>query len=893
MTEVAAAPVSFAQQGLWYQAELEPGNPAYHVPVVLSLRGAIDRRALVAALEAIVARHEILRTTFAHDGSELLQVIHPRMSLPFRDELLEGGEEQLRAEIREEIHKPFDLVHGPLMRCVLFQRTPHDHAVLLLTMHHLVTDGWSLGVMMKELAAFYRGAPLADLEIQYADFAEWQREQADHAWADQLAYWKERLRGPLPRTEFPADFQAPASPSFEGATETFRIATATLDALREQSRESGSTLFMTLLAAFKVLLFRHTSQDDVVVGSPVASRNRAAIENLVGFFVNTQVLRTSLAGNPTFLEVLRRVRETTLAAWENQDVPFELVTSVLQPERTRDRSPFFQVMFALQNALPTTLDLPGVSVERIDFVTDTAKLALTVITEEIDGELELRMEYSTALFARETIQRIGRRYERLLQAVCANPEGSIDQLTMLPDAESVLLDRWEGEGRHFEVAEPLNRRFERQARVTPDRIALRWEGQQLSYRQLNAKANQLARHLQSMGVGIETLVGLSLDRSIDLVVGILAILKAGGAYVPLDPSYPRNRLQFVMEDSAVPVVIARSENEAAVKSAPQVVVLDREEQAIAAYADDDLATAAGTTNAAYVIYTSGSTGQPKGVIVTHLNVARLMASTESLFHFGEDDVWTLFHSYAFDFSVWEMWGALLYGGRLLVVPYATSRTPELFHQLLTDEGVTILNQTPSAFYELMEYAPPRSLRYVIFGGEALDVHRLRPWLERYGDEHPQLVNMYGITETTVHVTYSQILRSGSAIGRPLPDLRVSILDERKQRVPIGIAGEMYVGGAGVARGYLHRDELTAARFLDRGEGRVYRTGDLARWTSSGELEYLGRIDTQVKIRGFRIELGEIEQALRAVAGVRDAVVVARQQRLIAYCIAASTVTPNT
>ncbi|HEX8616450.1 MAG TPA: amino acid adenylation domain-containing protein, partial [Thermoanaerobaculia bacterium] len=910
--ELGAAPVSFAQQGLWYQAELEPGNPAYHVPVAVRLRGTIDKAALVAALDAIAARHETLRTTFALQGSELIQVIHPEIRLPFSEETI-GGDEALARRIQEEIRKPFDLVRGPLLRSILFERADGD-AVLLLMMHHLVTDGWSLGVMIRELAAFYRefagfghgSEPLPELEIQYADFAEWQREQAGGAWTEQLAYWKERLRPPLAHAELPTDFPRPLTRTFDGATETFLIPLALLERLRELSFETGSTLFMTLLAAFKVLLYRHTGITDVIVGSPVASRNRREIEELVGFFVNTQVLRTSLDGNPAFVEVLRRVRETTLGAWDNQDVPFEMLTSVLQPERTREVSPFFQVMFALQNAPRGTLDLPGISIEPMDVVTDTAKLALTFINEEVADGLQVRLEYSTSLFTRDTMRRIAARYERLLEALCADPLSTIDQIPMLPDSERALLEEWAGGHEQFDCAGGIHQRFEAQVRRAPDAIALRCDGESLSYRQLDERANQLAHHLQSLGVERETLVGLCLDRSLDLVVAILGILKAGGAYVPLDPSYPENRLRLVIEDSRVPLVVTHSAHAPLLRDAPALVLLDRDRDAIAAQPHHAPGTGVEAAQAAYVIYTSGSTGVPKGVVVTHANVMRLMASTEAIYGFDERDVWTLFHSYAFDFSVWEIWGALLYGGRLVIVPFATSRAPEQFHRLLLDEGVTVLNQTPSAFYQLLEFAAPPSLRYVIFGGEALDVPRLRGWFERHGDEHPRLVNMYGITETTVHVTRRRIRMAdavdgaGSVIGRPLADLQAYVLDPAGEPVPVGVAGELYVGGAGVARGYLRRDELTAARFVQTPNGtRLYRTGDLVRWLWNGELEYHGRIDTQVKIRGFRIELGEIEHVLRTFGSLRDAAVVARpgpsgQQRLIAYGIAESStpVTPN-
>jgi len=894
--EIFAVPASFAQQGLWYQAELEPGNAAYHVPVAVRMRGAIDVDAVASALKTIVQRHECLRTTFALQHDEVVQLIHPDLTAPLRVEPFEGSDDDLAARIHEEIHRPFDLVRGPLLRWVLYQRSADD-AVLLGTLHHLVMDGWSIGVLTKELAAAYAGRALPPLTVQYADYAEWQREQAGHAWNDQIAWWRERLRGPLPAAEIPPDVPRTGSRSYQGATERLRIDPKTLDGLRQLSSRSGATLFMTLLAAFKVLLYRHTGEPDVVVGSPVANRRRPEIEDLIGFFVNMQVLRTDLGGRPTFLDTLGRVRETTLGAWEHQDVPFETLTRLLQPDRSQSADPFYRVVFALQNAARGSLTLPGVTIETLDVVTDTAKLALTFITEEDAAGLELRVEYSTALFTRDTIRRLCRRYERLLQAIVEDPARSIDDLPVLAPDEAGLLATWGGGGVRFPPGDGLHRGFEDAVRRFGERTAVRFEGQALTYRELDARSNRLARHLQQRGVGPDTLVGLCVERSIDLLVGILGILKAGSAYVPLDPSYPPDRLRFLVEDGRLGIVVTEAAHTAAIgATGAALVVLDRDRSGIEAHTAGPLGTAAAPGQAAYVIYTSGSTGAPKGVIVTHDNVMRLMAATEALYAFDERDVWTLFHSYAFDFSVWEIWGALLYGGCLVVVPWATSRAPDQFLQLLETERVTVLNQTPSAFYQLMavDHGRPLALRYVIFGGEALDIPRLRTWFERRGDITPQLVNMYGITETTVHVTYRPIRaddtgRPSSVIGRALGDLRAIVLDGSGALAPIGVAGELFVGGAGVARGYLRRDELTAARFIERDGDRLYRTGDLVRWLHTGELEYLGRIDTQVKVRGFRIELGEIEHVLRGAAGVLDAAVMPRpgpsgQQRLVAYVV---------
>lgn len=897
-TEFAAAPASFAQQGLWYQAELDPGNPAYHVPVVLRMTGTVDTRAISRAVQAIVDRHEVLRTTFVWQDGELLQVIHPRLAIAVPIEDIAGDEETLDARIREHIHEPFDLVRGPLLRFRLLRR-PHD-AVLVGTMHHLVTDGWSIGLLQKEFAAAYVGEPLPELPLQYADFAEWQQEQAATAWTDQIAYWRERLRPPLPQTEIPPDFARTLGNRYHGATERLRIPAATLDGIRRVSADAGTTLFMTLLAAFKVLIYRHTRQPDVVVGSPIAGRRRAEIEDLVGFFVNMQVLRTDLSGTPSFLELLQRVKETTLGAWDHQDVPFEVLTRALQPARSASAEPFYRVVFALENAARGSLSLPGVTIETLDVATDAAKLGLTFITEESAGGLDVRVEYSSALFTADTARRLGCRYQQLLEDIGRHPETCIDGLALLDADESARLAEWGAAAAQFPIREGLDAWFEDTARRFPDRTAVRCDGTGLTYRELDARADALADRLRKRGVGAESLVGICVERSLNLVVGILGILKAGAAYVPLDPSYPADRLRFMCEDSQLSIVVTHGPHVDTLRGAGATLL--RLDEPVPADGDEPkgqpVAVRPRPDRAAYVIYTSGSTGTPKGVIVTHANVMRLMSGTEALYQFNEHDVWTLFHSYAFDFSVWELWGALLYGGTLIVVPHAVSRTPDTFLRLLEDERVTVLNQTPSAFYQLMavDDGRPLRLRYVVFGGEALDIPRLRAWFDRRGDTLPRLVNMYGITETTVHVTYRPIgaadtARASSVIGRALGDLSLRVLDPSGAAVPIGIAGELYVGGAGVARGYLRRDELTAQRFLDRDGERLYRTGDLVRWLPTGELEYLGRIDAQVKVRGFRIELGEIEHVLLAEDGVQEAVVLLRpdpsgQPRLVAYVVPA-------
>jgi len=822
------------------------------------------------------------------------------------------------------------------VRAGLLVLGPDDH-VLLLTLHHIISDGWSMGVLVRELMvcyeAFARGnAPtLPPLPVQYADYAVWQRGwlQGERLQTE-LAYWHRKLAGVPPLLELPTDHPRPAVQTAHGASFGFTLPEALTRQLRAFSQKAGATVFMTLLAALKVVLARYSRQDDISVGTPIANRNRAEIEPLIGFFVNTLVLRTDLSGDPTFRELVRRVRDTALGAYAHQDVPFEMVVDALQPERNLSYPPLFQVMFAWQqNALQTgpqlgvALHAGALSITSLDAHSGTAKFDLTLEMYESADGLGGAFEYNTDLFEAATIERLAGHFQNLLAAAIAEPERPISQLPLLSAAERTqALFGWNAGGQSFPDRPALPERFEAQVARAPNAIAVTCEGAALTYAELNARANQLAHYLRVLGVQPEALVALCLERSLDLVVAILGVLKAGCAYLPLDLAYPPERLAFMLTDANSSVIVTQ---QALLDRLPQhaatTICLDRDWPSIAQSPTSNLQLPISPDSLAYVIYTSGSTGQPKGVMVTHANVVRLFTATEHWYGFSASDVWTLFHSYAFDFSVWELWGALLYGGRLVVVPYWVSRSPEAFHQLLVDEQVTVLNQTPSAFRQLVRVdaasavpAERLMLRYVIFGGEALEFQSLRPWFERHGDRRPQLVNMYGITETTVHVTYRPVSLAdldgtpGSLIGEPIPDLQIYVLDPQRQPVPLGVPGELYVGGAGVARGYLNRPELTAERFLmadfglpisDLGpqsalrhrQSKIYKTGDLARRLVNGDLEYLGRIDQQVKIRGFRIELGEIEAVLGRYPGVREALVLAREdtpgdKRLVAYLVPA-------
>ncbi|WP_292760022.1 non-ribosomal peptide synthetase [Nostoc sp. NOS(2021)] len=919
--------LSFAQQRLWFLHHLSPDSRSYNFLDAQRLHGWLNIIALEQSFSELIRRHEILRTTFPTVDGQPVQVIAPPTTFTLPIHNLQGLSVQEQTDRIQQIaksfaSKPFNLAVDPLVQFTLLQLSNQEY-VLLLKMHHIIYDGWSLDIFKRELSQLYAAFaqrlpnPLSELPIQYADFAVWQRQWlTGEVLERQLNYWQQQLADVSGVLELPTDKPRPPVQSFRGRVERFQLDRDLTQRLKQLSQESDATLFMTLLAAFLVLLSRYSGQLDIVVGSPIANRNNKSIEQLIGFFTNTLALRGDLSGNPSFADFLAQVRQTTLSAYAHQDLPFEMLVEKLQPERDLSRNPLLQVMFSLHNTLQSSWDLPGLTIQDISLpIDEMVRFDLEVHYWEVSGCLEGIWNYSADLFDATTITRIAQHFQILLQAIIANPRAPIAELPLLTIAERhQLLVEWNNTQVDYSSDQCIHQLFEKQVERTPDAVAVVFEDQQLTYQQLNTRANQLAHYLRSLGVGAEVLVGLCVERSLSMVVGLLGILKAGGAYLPLDPEYPQDRLSFMLEDAQVRVLVTQQQLvESLPKHQARVVCLDTDWEKIAQNNDSNLDNTATRDNLAYVIYTSGSTGKPKGVLVNHSNVVRLFAATNSWYNFNAQDVWTMFHSYAFDFSVWEIWGALLYGGRLVVVPYLVTRSPESFYELLCQEKVTILNQTPSAFRQLIQaeiaisYAGRNAiattgdlnLRLVIFGGEALELSSLQPWFERHGDQLPQLVNMYGITETTVHVTYRPLSKvdlhgTASVIGRPIPDLQVYVLDENKQPVPIGVSGEMYVGGAGVTRGYLNRPELTQQRFISHPfsknpQARLYKTGDLARYLPNGELEYLGRIDQQVKIRGFRIELGEIEAALTQHLAVGETIVIAREddpgnKRLVAYIV---------
>ena len=909
--------LSFAQERQWFLWQLEPESAAYHIPSALRLRGRLDVDALQRSFDSLVARHETLRTRFRLEGGRSYQQVQPAVSVSIERE--QFGEEGLIERIQAIVVQPFDLERGPLLRVNLLQLAEDDH-VLVLVQHHIVSDGWSMQVMVEELVQLYAGysqgldVVLPALPIQYADYALWQRSWMEAGEKErQLAYWTGLLGGEQPVLELPFDRPRPVRQSHRGAQFILELDIDLSQALRRVAQQEGATAFALLLASFQALLYRYSGQADIRVGVPIANRNRVETERLIGFFVNTQVLKADLDGRMGFDELLAQARQRALEAQAHQDLPFEQLVEALQPERNASHNPLFQVLFNHQSEIRSVtpeVQLEDLRLEGLAWDGQTAQFDLTLDIQEDENGIWASFDYATDLFDASTVERLAGHWRNLLRGIVANPRQRLGELPLLDAPERrQTLSEWNPAQRECAVQGTLQQRFEEQVRQWPQAVALILDEQRLSYGELNARANRLAHCLIARGVGADVPVGLALERSLDMLVGLLAILKAGGAYLPLDPAAPEERLAHILDDSGVRLLLTQGHLLERLPRQAGVEVLAIDGLVLDGYAESDPLPTLSADNLAYVIYTSGSTGKPKGTLLTHRNALRLFSATEAWFGFDERDVWTLFHSYAFDFSVWEIFGALLYGGRLVIVPQWVSRSPEDFYRLLCREGVTVLNQTPSAFKQLMAVAcsadmatQQPALRYVIFGGEALDLQSLRPWFQRFGDRQPQLVNMYGITETTVHVTYRPVseadLEGGlvSPIGGTIPDLSWYILDRDLNPVPRGAVGELYIGRAGLARGYLRRPGLSATRFVPNpfpgGAGeRLYRTGDLARFQADGNIEYIGRIDHQVKVRGFRIELGEIEAALAGLAGVRDAVVLAHDgvggTQLVGYVVADS------
>ncbi|MDI1475044.1 non-ribosomal peptide synthetase [Polyangium sp. y55x31] len=900
-------PASFAQERLWFLDRWGAGV-AYNVFGALRAIGDLDVRALERALGDIVRRHEVLRTTFALEGSELRQIIHPDVTLTLSVvdiERIPGDERDIEIERMAEIEsgRPFDLTTDCMLRALLLRLAADEH-VLFLHMHHIAADGWSIGVLWRELSALYtaflRGEEprLPALPIQYADYALWQRrwhEGEEHSAL--LGYWTEKLRGAPELLLLPVDKPRPPVQTHRGAVVSFRIAGELASGLSKLCRRTGATLFMVLLAAFDILLSRLSGAEDVVVGAPIAARNRQEIEPLIGFFVNTLVLRANLAGDPTFLELLAQVRRTTEEAFDHQDLPFERLVEEISPARRASHSPLVQVMFALQNVPDVELSLPDLRISPLDLGLRTARTDMTLhVTEREDG-LSGYWLYNTDLFEEATILRWTDSFKTLLAEVVDHPEERVGRLRLLTGLERRrLLVEWNDTWAQFPSGRCVHEHFEEQARRAPDAIAVEYEGQRMSYGVLDAQANRLAHHLRSLGVGPEVLVGLCVDRSLDMMVGLLGILKAGGAYVPIDPSYPAGRMKFLLEDTRAPVLLTQTHLEArAPATGARVVCLDEAPCPWSTLPHTPPQTGVRPHHAMYVIHTSGSTGRPKGVVVEHASAVNLAFALDRAVHAGyrSSQRVALNASISFDASV-KQWLRLLFGDTLLPVPQEVRLDGERFVDFLKIRAIDVLDCTPMQAALLLDaglYANGLGgPGCILVGGEAIDG---TTWSRLSRVESLKAFNVYGPTECTVDVTATRIQASSEPIlGRPLANVRVYVLDAGRELLPMGAPGELYVGGAGVARGYLNQPELTEERFVPspfspEPGARMYRTGDLVRWRADGNLEFIGRVDDQVKIRGFRIELGEIESVLSAHPAVRACAVLAREdtpgdKRLVAY-----------
>jgi len=908
--ETNTFPLSFAQQRLWFLDQLEPNSFTWNISLSYEVTGQINEQALERALQDIVKRHEVLRSTFAVVDGRPVQIIAKQGILPFS--IIDMGnlpasecDLAFQRLLTEEVERPFDLAKGPLLRVKLLN-VGKMQQIFILTMHHIVSDAWSIGVFFKELRAFYtahcNGRPhaLPELPIQYADFASWQREWLEkEVLATQLSYWKEQLGGRLPVLQLPADRPRPNVQTFSGAIEPFKLSRSLLTALKKLSRQEGVTLFMTLLAAFKALIYRYSGQEDVIVGSPIAGRNRAEFEGLIGCFLNTMVMRSDMSGNPTFRQMLSQVQRVAMGAYAHQDLPFEKLVEELQPDRDLSTSPLFQVMFVLQNAPAPNFEIFDFTLTPITSELKPSRFDLTLYMGELDEQLRGAAEYNTDLFDRTTMKRMCRHFQMLLESIVADPNQRIADLPILTNEEKhQVVVEWNTTRLEYPKERCFQKLFEAQVEKTPEATALVFENQKLTYQQLNARANQLAHHLKKMGVGPDVLVGIYVERSVEMLVGLLGILKAGGAYVPLDPAYPRERIAYMLQDSGASVLLTQ---EKLVNHMPrhcaQVLCLDSDWKKISQEANNNPGGEPMPENVAYVIYTSGSTGKPKGVAVQHYTLVNFLNSMANEPGLISKDVLLAVTTLSFDIAGLELYLPLMIGAQVNLVSREVASDGRRLSKALADSGATVMQASPATWQLLLESGWQGSPQLkILCGGEALPrelANRLLPCCE-------SLWNMYGPTESTIWSAVQKVEGGDGpiSIGRPIANTQIYILDRNFNPVPVGVYGELYIGGDGLARGYLNRSELTAEKFvphpLSQEDGaRIYSSGDQARFLSDGRIELVGRLDHQVKVRGFRIELGEIEATLAQHKAVDQVVVVVRggadssdDKHLAAYMVAA-------
>jgi amino acid adenylation domain-containing protein len=920
-SDIQSAPLSFAQQRLWFLDQLEPNSIAYNLRRKVRLTGTIQVDALQKALDAIVVRHKALRTTIRSiDGSPSQIIGEPRpvdlKIINLASLSAQGREIQLKDAIKDEIQRRFNLSKDLMLRGTLIYISEREH-ILILSMHHIASDGWSTGILMRELATLYESfstgntLSLPPLQIQYADFAVWQRQwlQGENL-SKQLSYWKERLSDAPAALDLPIDRPRPSVRTYHGRKQATILPASLYEAIRRLGQQQGSTLFMTLLAAFNVLLYRYTRQEDILIGTPIAGRTRVEIEPLIGFFVNTLVLRTDLSGNPTFRDLLRRVRKIALEAYTHQDLPFEKLVEELQPERSLSHSPLFQVMFVLQNTPRSAWELPGLTITPFDTDTDTpAKFDLVLAASEKGKELHVRFKYNSDLFDDTTITRMQNHFQSLLEGIVADPDQRLSDLPLLTTAEkNQLMTKSKATPAEHHQEKCIHQLFEAQVERTPDATAVIFDEQRLTFRELNQRSNQLAHYLQKHGIGPEKMVGLCVERSLQMVIGLLGILKAGGAYVPLDPKYPQERLERILANTEAKVLVAQTQTLQRIPVGNRRAIdLDGDWNKISLESGENLENLTSPENLAYVIFTSGSTGSPKGVMIQHSSLVSFTATALDVYEMKSSDRVLQFASISWDTSVEEIFPTLCCGATLVLRTSDMVTSNSAFVEKCREWSITIIN-LPAAFWhgfsvsDLESLALVRSMRIILIGGEKAHGDQLLRWQKCEGRQPIRFINGYGATEATAVTTICELstfpvtdtaLRE-VPIGRPLPNAETYILDQDLQLVPIAIAGELHIGGFGLARGYLDQPDLTSQKFVpnpfnDKPGSRLYRTGDLARYLPDGNIEVLGRIDHQVKIRGFRIEPEEVELVINQFPGVRESLVVAlenteSEKRLVAYVI---------
>ena len=918
-------PLSPMQQGMLFHSLYAPDSGIYFQQMICTLRGNLEVSAFEQAWQKIVEKHSIFRTAFIWESlNKPVQVVYKQVKITVENDDWQGlsdqeQQEQLKFFLESDQQHSLQLSQPPLMRLHLIKLDKNTYQ-FVFSSHHLLLDAWSLPLVFNDLLNFYEAISQGEtirsqFPLSYRHYIAWLQQQ-DQELAEK--FWKQKLQGFTAATPLTVEKLLPKTENsnISYGEQQVQLTVSATEALQSFARQNRLTLNNLVQATWGLLLSRYSQESDVVFGVTVSGRppSLVGVESMVGLFINTLPMRVKVSAETKILDLLKDLQAQQI---ECEQYSYSSLADIQGWSNIpRGTSLFESILVFESNTLKTGLKSNHESLELDNFRgVERTNYPLTVVAVPRQQML-VRISYDTNRFDDGTITRLLGHFQTLLEGIIANPQQRVCQLPLLTKFEKQqLLGDWNNIHENYLQDKCIHQLFEEQVERTPHNVAVVFENNSLTYQQLNTRANQLAHYLQELGVKPDTLVGICVERSLEMIVGILGILKAGGAYVPLDPEYPQERLSFILEDAQVKVLVTQAK---LVESIPehqaQLICLDTEWEKIAQNIPSNPESGVKPDNLTYIIYTSGSTGKPKGVLVNHSNVVRLFAATDSWYHFNSEDVWTLFHSYAFDFSVWEIWGALLYGGRLVIVPYLVTRSPEAFYQLLCQEKVTILNQTPTAFRQLIQAEQATDndlrLRLVIFGGEALEINSLQPWFDRHGDQCPQLVNMYGITETTVHVTYrplsmSDLDSTASVIGRPIPDLQIYLLDKYLQPVPVGVPGEMYVGGAGVTRGYLKRPELTTERFIPSPfensnpqpptpnpqplTPKLYKTGDLARYLPNGELEYLGRIDNQVKIRGFRIELGEIEALLASNPQIWETVVIVwddttGDKRLVAYIV---------